>query len=671
MKILVTGAKGFIGKNLCLTLRSLHLQPNHPLANTPIEVLECDIDTPPSTLNSQLDSCDFVFHLAGINRPKDPAEFTSGNTVFTEDILDKLAQRVEKLSCGVAALSNVETQPSQPSQPLNLNLQPQPIPVLLASSTQAALDNDYGRSKKEAEDAVFQYAERTHAPVFVYRFANVFGKWCRPNYNSAVATWCHNIAHNLPIQVRDPSAPITLIYIDDLVNALIGCLISRVEHVDRVEEGSGETSTDINSPCSTRSPWLNNNSRVEHVDHVENSASSLCSPRLIEEVRQIAYNLHVDLGNGMLEKVYENGLKHRLEKAGHKVEAQKPLKVYDKDGFLLGDYFVDLYVDDCLIIELKATKTIASEHLAQTINYLKILNQPQALLINFGSYQFECRTIHSSSTNSPRSSWLNNNGRVEHVDRAEEGSGETSPDINSPCSTRSPRLNLSCAAGIQNSTSSTCSPRLSESPDSTSSPRSPRPILSVSPSYTKTLGEITDLIYSFHHEPENLLVPNQSDEFTKKLYATYLSYLPEDHFSYPLTTHSDNRGSFTEILHTAERGQVSVNISKPGITKGQHWHHTKHEKFCVVSGRGLIQFRKMDNSIVNLNLQPQPTQPSQPLNPQPIIEYHVSGAKMEVIRIPPGYTHNIINLGDTDMVTLMWANEIFDPTHPDTYREEV
>ena len=382
MKVLVTGAKGFVGKNLCLELSR----------REGIEVFQYDLDSTPTDLDRYAAECEFVFHLAGVNRPKDPSEFKSGNTVFTEDILEKLA--------------------------------PRKVPVLLASSTQAALENDYGRSKKAAEDAVFAYGEKTGAPVFVYRFANVFGKWCRPNYNSAVATWCHNIAHDLPIQVRDPNATVTLIYIDDLVNSLIECLKLKVE---------GRT-----------------------------------------------------------------------------------LKV---EG-----------------------------------------------------------------------------GRI----------------------------------------------------------------LSVEPSYTKTLGEITDLIYSFHKEPETLMVPDQADGFAKKLYATYLSYLPEDKFSYPLTMHCDNRGSFTEVLHSSERGQVSVNISKPGITKGQHWHHTKHEKFLVVKGEGLIQFRKMDSSTVGLGLQP-----------APIINYRVSGEKLEVVRIPPGYTHNIINTGTEDMVTLMWANEVFDPAHPDTYREEV
>ncbi len=369
MKVLVTGAKGFVGKNLCLTLSRME----------GVEVLAYDLENTPAELDTFLQEADFVFHLAGVNRPKDEAEFKTGNTVFTEDILDKLAATGRK------------------------------TPVLLSSSTQAALDNPYGQSKRAAEDAVFAYARATGAPVYVYRLANVFGKWCRPNYNSAVATWCHNIAHDLPIQVRDPSATVTLVYIDDVINAFIAAL-------------KGATP--------------------------------------------------------------------------------------------------------------------------------------------------------------------------------------------------------------------------SEAP------------LSVTPAVTKTLGEITELIYAFHREPQTLLVPDQQDAFTKKLYATYLSYLPEDRFSYPLTMHCDERGSFTEALHSDERGQVSVNISRPGITKGQHWHHTKHEKFLVVSGEGVIRFRKM-------------------MSDDRVLEYHVSGAKLEVVRIPPGYTHNIENTGTSDMVTLMWANEVFDPATPDTFFEKV
>ena len=372
MKILVTGAKGFVGRNLCITLEQM---PG-------MEVLKYDLGDE-AKLDAYIAACDFVMHLAGVNRPKAPAEFKAGNTVFTEDILEKLAVRAN------------------------------PPPVLLSSSIQAALDNDYGKSKAAAEEAVRAYGEKTGAPVFVYRLANVFGKWCRPNYNSAVATWCHNIARDLPIQVRDPAATVTLVYVDDVVRSFVGCLEPR---------------------------------------NTQNTRNS---------------------------------------------------------------------------------------------------------------------------------------------------------------------------------------------------------VLSVEPSYTKTLGEIVELIRSFHDEPRTLMVPDQRDGFTKKLYATYLAALPEDKFAYPLTMHCDNRGSFTEVLHSAERGQVSVNISKPGIVKGQHWHHTKHEKFLVVSGEGVIRFRPMGTDGGR------------------ILEYHVSGAKLEVVRIPPGYTHNIENTGSSEMVTLMWANEVFDPTNPDTFRQNV
>ena len=383
MKILVTGAKGFVGRNLCLTLEQM---PD-------VEVLKYDLGDE-AKLDSYTAACDFVMHLAGVNRPRDPVEFKTGNTVFTEDILEKLAAR-----------SN-------------------PPPMLLSSSIQAALDNDYGKSKAAAEAAVRAYGEKTGAAVFIYRLANVFGKWCRPNYNSAVATWVYNIARDLPIMVRDTAAMVTLVYIDDVVKSFIS-------HVERAET---------------------------------------------------------------------------------------------------------------------------------------------------------CRGFESTY------------------------------------STRSTRLNE---------------------------------ILSVTPSYTRSLGEIVELIKSFHDEPQNLMVPDQADGFTKKLYSTYLAALPEDKFSYPLTMHCDNRGSFTEALHSTERGQVSVNVSKPGIAKGQHWHHTKHEKFLVVSGRGEINFRMADDPNGR------------------IISYKVSGDKLEVVRIPPGYTHNIVNVGDTDMVTLMWANEVFDPANPDTFKLEV
>jgi UDP-2-acetamido-2,6-beta-L-arabino-hexul-4-ose reductase len=376
MNILITGAKGFIGKNLIAELNNIkegkakgyHLKSN-------LTLFEYDIDTNPSLLDGYCRDADFVFHLAGVNRPKEQSEFMEGNFGFTSLLLETLKKHGNN------------------------------CPVMISSSIQAELDNPYGVSKKAGEDLLLEYGRETGSDVLIYRFPNVFGKWCRPNYNSAVATFCHNVAHDLPIQVNDRSVNMTLVYIDDVVKELIAAL-----------EGN------------------------------PNKSGEFCK--------------------------------------------------------------------------------VPVEH--------KI-----------------------------------------------------------------------------------------------------------------TLGEIVDLIYSFKESRKNLLVADLSDPFTKKLYSTYLSYLPEDQFSYPLKMNVDERGSFTEFLKSNDRGQVSVNISKPGITKGQHWHHTKNEKFLVVSGRGVIRFRKIDE--------------------EKVYEYFVSGDKLEVVDIPVGYTHNIENLGDTDMVTVMWVNEVFDPEHPDTY----
>jgi len=369
MKILVTGSKGFIGKNLIAELKNRGYE----------DIFEFNRDTDKSLLNKYTKECDFVFHLAGVNRPKNEEEFMKGNFGFTFELLELLKKHNNK------------------------------APILITSSIQAERDNPYGRSKRAGEYLVFTYGKNTGAKVLVYRLPNVFGKWCRPNYNSAIATFCHNIAHDLPITMNDPSVVMNLVYIDDVVEEFIRA--------------------------------LNGN---------ENRAGDFC----------------------------------------------------------------------------------------------------------------EIPIVH-----------------------------------------------------------------------------------------TITLGEIVDLIYSFKRSREERSIPNMSDEFTKKLYSTYLSYLPKDKFSYELKMNVDNRGSFTEFIKTLHRGQVSVNISKPGITKGNHWHHTKNEKFLVVSGEGVIRFRKIDSD--------------------EIIEYYVSGDKLEVVDIPPGYTHNIENLGDTDMVTIMWANEPFDPDKPDTYYLEV
>ncbi len=383
--ILITGAGGFVGKNLVAELT----------ARGYTSLLCFEKDDTPETLADYCRRAAFVVHLAGINRPKDPSEFYAGNSGLTDTMLSLL--ETSGNSC----------------------------PVLVTSSIQAALDNDYGKSKKQAEDAIFQHSERTGAPVYVFRMEGVFGKWCRPNYNSVVATFCHNIAHGLPIQVRDPGYELPLVYIDDVV----ACIL------DAMERG--------------------------------------------EAVR-------------------------------------------DEEGI-------------CRIHPVHRTTLGA---LADTI---------------------------------------------EGFAKARGGAA------------------------------------------------------------AKALG--TDGL-------PTLAVPElTAGSFEKKLYSTYLSYLPEDEFAYDLNMHCDDRGSFTEFLRTPERGQVSVNISKPGIVKGNHWHHTKNEKFLVVKGEGIIRFRQIFSDQV--------------------IEYRVSGEKLQVVDIPCGYTHNIENVGEGEMVTVMWANEAFDPEHPDTFAMQV
>lgn len=364
--ILITGAGGFIGKNLVATLKTA--------GYTDLMLFERD-DTP-ETLADYAARAGFVFHLAGINRPKDPSEFYAGNAGLTEALLSLLDKAGNK------------------------------APVLVTSSTQAALDNDYGKSKAQAEQAIFAHGKATGAPVYVFRLPGVFGKWCRPNYNSVVATFCHNSANGLPLSVRDPEYRLPLVYIDDVVASFVAAL-----------DGN----------CTRE-----------------------------------------------------------------------------------GDY--------CVV-----------------------------------------PVVHET-----------------------------------------------------------------------------------------TLGHLAETIEGFARNRETLDVPDQTPgSLEQKLYSTWLSYLPADRFSYPLNMHCDNRGSFTEFLHTPAHGQVSINISRPGIVKGNHWHHSKNEKFLVVKGTGVIRFRALDSTEV--------------------IEYHVSGDKLEVVDIPTGYTHNIENVGEDDMVTVMWANEVFDPDHPDTF----
>ena len=398
MKVLITGAKGFVGRNLVASLENIRDGKDRTRDIAVDEIYEYDIDTEPSLLDEYCRDCDFVFNLAGVNRPKNDEEFMEGNFGFASILLDTLKR-----------YNNT-------------------CPIMLSSSIQATMvgryaGSEYGKSKLAGEKLFLDYADETGAKVLIYRFPNLFGKWCRPNYNSAVATFCHNIANDLPVQVNDRSTELELLYIDDLVDEMIDAL---------------------------------------------------------------------------------SGHEHHCEFDG-----------------------MDAVGDE--------------------------------------------------------------NGRYCHVPTTHKA----------------------------------------------------------------TLGEIVDLLHSFRDQPSTLIIPEiPNNSLAKKLYSTYLSYLPKEKTIFPLKMNIDERGSFTELLKTDKCGQFSVNISKPGITKGQHWHHSKWEFFIVVSGHGLIQERKIGTD--------------------EIIEFEVSGKKIEAVHMLPGYTHNIINLSDTeDLVTVMWANESFDPNHPDTFFEEV
>lgn len=369
MTIVITGANGFIGKNLVADLQAKGYN----------QIVQITRETTEEQLKSALEQATFVYHLAGINRPLNEDEFMEGNHDFTIKIVDMLKQ-----------YNSI-------------------CPILVTSSTQAELDNAYGTSKRAGEKAVRDHAAKTGANVYIYRLPNVFGKWCKPNYNSAIATFCYNISRDLDIKVNDSAVTMNLVYIDDVIEEFVSAI-------------SGNA----------------------------NCIEAFC----------------------------------------------------------------------------------------------------------------EIPTVH-----------------------------------------------------------------------------------------TQQLGNIVKLLHSFKRSREERAIPTMTDSFTKALYSTYLSYLPEDQFSYPLKMNVDKRGSFTEFIRTADRGQVSINVSKPGITKGNHWHHTKNEKFLVVSGNGAIRFRKIGS--------------------QEVIEYFVSGDKLEVVDIPVGYTHNIENLGETDMVTVMWVNELYDPERPDTMFLEV
>lgn len=398
MNILVTGAKGFVGRNLCENLKNIRDGKDRTRSFTVENIFEYDIDSTETELDDYCSKTDFVFNLAGVNRPKDNSEFMSGNFGFASTLLDTLKKHNNK------------------------------SPVMLSSSIQATLigrygESDYGKSKLAGENLFFDYGKETGAKVLVYRFPNLFGKWCRPNYNSAVATFCNNIANDLPIQVNDRNTELELLYIDDLIEEMMAALSGSEHHCE-----------------------------YDGLNPVEKSAGKYCYVPVT-----------------------------------HKV----------------------------------------------------------------------------------------------------------------------------------------------------------------------TLGQIVDTLESFKNQPQTLVIPEiPFNSFTKKLYSTYLSYLPKEKVAFPLKMNCDDRGSFTELLKTANCGQFSVNISKPGITKGEHWHNTKWEFFIVVSGHALIQERKIGTDEV--------------------IEFDVSGDNIQAVHMLPGYTHNIINLSETEnLVTVMWANEQFDKKHPDTFGEKV
>ncbi len=435
MKILVTGAKGFVGRNLCAQLKNIRdgKARNYGVAVT--EVYEYDLDSTPEELDAWCAAADFVFNLAGVNRPQNQEEFMAGNFGFASTLLDTLKKH------GNAC------------------------PVMLSSSQQASLtgrfgNSEYGRSKKAGEDLFLKYGEDTGAKVLVYRFPNLFGKWCRPNYNSAVATFCNAVANDLPYTVNDPSVELELLYIDDLVDEMIACL---------------------------------------------------------------------------------RGEEHRCE------------------------------FDGLTVIPTDFSAAPQNDR-------------------------------NSSPQNDKKAA--SKNDEACHAERSEASIGRY------------------CYVPVTHKT---------------------------------TLGEIVDLLKEFAAQPATLLIPEiPTGSFAKKLYSTYLSYLPKEKVAFDLKMNVDDRGSFTELVHTRSAGQVSINISKPGITKGQHWHNTKFEQFIVVKGHGLIQQRNLNDPDGK------------------ILEWEVSGDSIQAVHMLPGYTHNIINLSETEpLVTLMWANELFDPDRPDTYFEPV
>lgn len=569
MKILVTGAKGFVGRNLCAQLNNIKDGKARCYGNLSIEdVFEYDLDSTPEQLDQWCQECDFVFNLAGVNRPKDNDEFMKGNFGFASTLLDTL--KAHKNNC----------------------------PVMLSSSQQASLtgrfgNSEYGRSKKAGEDLFLEYGKETGAKVLVYRFPNLYGKWCRPNYNSAVATFCNNIANDLPITVNDPSVELELLYIDDLVEEMIKTLQGASSNLPLKGEASLTSGNISNLPkrealseyphrCEfdglniIRQPLRNDLDKVFH-------GVQTADPTLYSVLKEHAE--HNRKNPTEAESVLWNCL--RSNKLGVKFRQQH----------VIGEYIADfLCVEKKLIIEVDG-----GYH-----------NKPEQQKADSArsQYFYERGYVEMRFTNEEVLSDIDMVlNRIEHILQSpllQDGAGEATY----------------CYCPI---------------------------------THKATLGEIVDLLHKFADMPKTLMIPESpAGSFAKRLYSTYLSYLPKDKAIFDLKMNVDNRGSFTELVHTLNCGQVSINISKPGITKGEHWHHTKWEQFIVVSGHGLIQLRNENDPTAE------------------VLNYEVSGDHIQSVIMLPGYTHNIINLSDTeDLVTVMYCNEIFDPNKPDTYFDPV
>ena len=570
MRILVTGAKGFVGKNLCSQLNNIKEGKARWYGDLQIDaVYEYDIDSTPEQLDEWCKDCDFVFNLAGVNRPKDPEEFMKGNFDFATTLLNTLKKY--KNNC----------------------------PVMISSSIQATLagrfgTSEYGKSKKAGEELMFEYGKETGAKVLVYRFPNLFGKWCRPNYNSAIATFCNNIANDLPIQVNDRSVEMELLYIDDLIDEMIGALKGE-EH--RCEYAG---LTPIPFP-----KWQGGS-------YVDKFGVHTADPTLYDVLKQHAENMRKNPTEA--EEVLWKALKGKG--LDHKFRRQH----------IIGDYIVDFFCN-----ELNLTIEIDGGYLS---------------------------TPEQRDADDLRTAELMKMGYTELRFKNEEV--------------------LFDLENVLSQIKTVCELKSSHSGEDLGGAYCFVPV-----THKTTLGEIVDIIHECADAAANkdginmIALPQGSLRY--KLMTTYLSYLPKEKAIYDHKMNVDARGSFTELLHTLTHGQVSINISKPGVTKGEHWHHSKFEYFTVVSGHGLIQLRpenpdflsQKDNETNSLK------EGSSTLSPldsstDGIIEYEVSGHKIQSVIMLPGYTHNIINLSETeDLVTVMYCNEIFNPNRPDTYFDKV